>query len=162
MKYDKIRKNPSLLQSLTGFSVEEFESFLPVFRYEWDEYCSRYTQHGKVGERISCGRGSGQLPVIDKFPFILSYLKNSPMREYHGATFDMTLSQCNAWIRLLSEILLKTLKTPEESPDRNSRRMQFVLRGIHDVLSDGTERPVQIPQDSDRQKSCYSGKKCIT
>jgi hypothetical protein len=34
MKYDKIRKNPSRLQSLTGFSVEEFDSFLPAFRYD--------------------------------------------------------------------------------------------------------------------------------
>jgi hypothetical protein len=28
------------------------------------------------------------------------------MQEYHGATFGMTQPQCNAWIHLLSEILL--------------------------------------------------------
>jgi hypothetical protein len=78
MKYDRIRKNPSRLQSLTGFSVEEFDSFLPIFKYEWDEYCSHYTLRGKVGERISCGRGSGLLPMIgDKLLFILSCLKNN-------------------------------------------------------------------------------------
>jgi hypothetical protein len=108
-----------------------------------DEYCSYYTLQGKVGERISCGRGSGLLPMIgDKLLFILSCLKNNPLQEYHGATFGMTQPQCNAWIRLLSEILLKTLKTPEELPDRNSQRMQIVLRGINDVLSDGTESSV--------------------
>jgi hypothetical protein len=148
------------LQSLTGFSVEEFDSFLPAFRYERDEYCSHYTLQGKVGECISYGRGNGLLPMIgDKLPFILSCLKSSPLQKYHGATFGMTQPQCNARIRLPSEILLKTLKTPEELPDRNSQRMQSVLRGINDVLPDGTERPVRRPQDSDRQKSCYSGKK---
>jgi hypothetical protein len=91
MKYDKIRKNLSRLQSLTGFSVEEFDSFLPAFRYEWDEYCSHYTLQGKVRERISYGRGSSLLPMIgDKLLFILSCLQNSPLQEYHGATFGMT------------------------------------------------------------------------
>jgi hypothetical protein len=95
MKYDRIRKNPSRLQSLTGFSVEEFESFLPTFKYEWDEYYSHYTLRGKVRERISYGRRSSLLPMIgDKLLFILSYLKNNPLQEYHGATFGMTQPQC--------------------------------------------------------------------
>jgi hypothetical protein len=141
MKYDKIRKNPSRLQSLTGFNVEEFDPFLPTFRYEWYEYCSHYTLHGKLRERISCGRRSSLLPMIgDKLPVILFCLKNSLLREYHGATFGMTQPQCNEWIHLLSDILLKTLKTLEELPDRNSQRMQPVLQGIQDVPPDATER----------------------
>ena len=81
------------------------------------------------------------------------------MQEYHGATFGMTQPQCNEWIHLLSEILVKTLKSIGELPDRNSQRMQYVLQSCQDVLLDGTERPIQRPQAEDRQKSCYSGKK---
>jgi len=160
MKYDKVKKNPVQLLSLTGFTVEEFESLLLTFKYEWDAYYSHYTLKGKVRERISYGRKTGLLPMIsDKLLFLLSYLKNNPLQEYHGATFGMTQPQCNAWIHLLSGILVKTLKTLGELPDRNSLRMQRVLSECKDVLLDGTERPIQRPVDSDRQKSCYSGKK---
>jgi hypothetical protein len=160
MRYEKVKKNVPQMLSLTGMTVSEFESLLPAFQYEWEAYYSHFTLKGKLRQRISYGRRTGKLPVIgDKLLFILSYLKNNPLQEYHGATFGMTQPQCNEWVHLLSDILRKTLKTLGELPDRNSERMQYVLQGCQDVLLDGTERPIQRPQAEDRQKSCYSGKK---
>ncbi|MDR3327458.1 MAG: DDE transposase family protein, partial [Prevotellaceae bacterium] len=86
-------------------------------------------------------------------------LKNNPLQEYHGAMFDLTQPQCNDWVHLLIEILRKTLKSLCELPERNAYRAQHILRQYDNVLLDGTERPIQRQQDSDRQKSCYSGKK---
>jgi len=160
MRYDKVRKNEAQMLSLTGLTVLEFEALLPSFQYHWDEYYTRYTLQGKLRERISYGRKTGKLPMIgDKLLFILSYLKNNPLQEYHGATFGMRQPQCNEWVHLLSGILVKTLKALGELPDRNSLRMEHVLVVYKDVLLDGTERPIQRPMDTDRQKSCYSGKK---
>jgi hypothetical protein len=90
--------------------------------------------------------------------FILSYLKNNPLQQYHGATYGMTQPQCNEWVHRLSDILLKTLKTLGELPDRNHLRVQYFLDKCEDVLLDGTERPIERPQDEYKQKSCYSGK----
>jgi len=160
MRYDKVKKNVTQMLSLTGFTVDEFESLLPTFNHEWEKYYSHYTLKGKVRERISYNRKTSKIPLIgDKLLFILSYLKNNPLQEYHGSCFDMTQPQCNDWIHLLSDILVKTLKTLGELPDRNSARMQYVLQTCKDILLDGTERPIQRPQADDRQKSCYSGKK---
>jgi hypothetical protein len=160
MRYEKLRKNLPQMLSLTSLTVSEFEALLPVFNYHWDEYHSHYTLKGKLRERISYGRKTSKLPMIgDKLLFILSYLKNNPLQEYHGATFGMTQPQCNDWVHLLSNILVKTLKTLGELPDRNSLRMEHLLVGCKDVLLDGTERPIQRPMDEERQKSCYSGKK---
>ena len=160
MKYDKVKKNPAQLLSLTGFTISEFESLVPTFKYEWDEFYSHFTLKGKERERISYNRKTSLLPLIsDKMLFILSYLKNNPLQEYHGATFGMTQPQCNVWVHLLSEILLRALKSLGELPDRNSVRMQHILQNCEHVLLDGTERPIQRPQAEDRQKSCYSGKK---
>jgi hypothetical protein len=64
MTYGKIRKNPVQFLSLTGFTFQEFETFLPAFKYQWDEYTSPYTLKGKVRERISYGRKSSLLPLI--------------------------------------------------------------------------------------------------
>jgi hypothetical protein len=160
LRYDKVKKNAPQMLSLTGFTVAEFESLLPTFKYEWEEYYFRFTLKGKIRQRISYGRKTGKIPLIgDKLLFILSYLKNNPLQEYHGATFGMTQPQCNEWIHLLSEILVKTLKSIGELPDRNSQRMQYLLQSCRDVLLDSTERPIQRPQAEDRQQSCYSGKK---
>jgi hypothetical protein len=64
--------------------VEEFDPFLPTFRYEWYEYCSHYTLHGKLRERISCGRGSSLLP----FPFANAKIINIVVRLNFPANFQ--------------------------------------------------------------------------
>lgn len=160
MKYDKIRKNPSQLLSLTGFTLIEFEAFLPTFKHHWDEYYSHFTLKGKLRERVSYNRRSSLLPrPEEKLLFILSYMKNNPLQDYHAGTFGMTQPQCNVWIHRLSDILLKTLKTLGELPDRNHLRVKYLLDQCDNVLLDGTERPIERPEDAERQKSCYSGKK---
>jgi hypothetical protein len=160
MRYDKVKKNAPRVLSLTSLTVAEYEALVATFKYHWEEYSSHYTLKGKVRERISYGRKTGKLPQIeDKLLFILSYLKNNPLQEYHGSCYDMTQPPCNEWIHLLADILRKTLKTLGELPERNVTRLQYVLQQYDDVLLDGTERPIQRPQDEDRQKSCYSGKK---
>jgi len=130
MRYEKLRKNSPQMLSLTSLTVLEFDALLPVFKHHWEEYHSHYTLKGKLRERISYGRKTSKLPMIgDKLLFILSYLKNNPLQEYHGATFGMTQPQCNEWVHLLSNILVKTLKTLGELPDRNSLRMEHLLVG---------------------------------
>jgi hypothetical protein len=81
MTYDKIKKQPVQLLSLTGFTNEEFESFLPFFKTEWDEYYSHFTLTGKLRECISYNRTTSKIPKIgDKLLFMLSYLKNNPLQ----------------------------------------------------------------------------------
>jgi hypothetical protein len=160
MKFDKVRRNPMQLLSLTGFTLSEFETFIPSFRHQWDAYYSRFTLTGKPRERISYNRKTSKLPMIcDKLLFILSYMKNNPLQEYHGATYGMTQPQCNNWVHLLVGILHKTLKTLGELPERNHLKVQYLTEQCENVLLDGTERPIERPIDHDRQKSCYSGKK---
>jgi hypothetical protein len=91
MKYDKVRRNPKQLLSLTGFTIAEFEAFVPTFRYHWDEYYSHFTLKGKPRLRISYNRKSSQLALInDKLLFILSYLKNNPLQESGLCAFSST------------------------------------------------------------------------
>jgi hypothetical protein len=89
MKYDKVRKSPSQLLSLTGFTTEEFEALIPTFEYHRNEYYSCFTLKGKPRRRISYNRKSSQFPLIrDKLLFILSYLKN---------TSPAGISRCDLW-----------------------------------------------------------------
>ncbi|OAV63796.1 hypothetical protein Barb6XT_03043 [Bacteroidales bacterium Barb6XT] len=111
-------------------------------------------------ERITYNRKTGKIPLIeDKLLFILSYLKNNPLQEYHGAAYNMSQPQCNERVHRLSGIRCRTLKTLGKLPDRNHLRVNYLTGQCEDILPDGTERPVERLQDEDRQKSCYSGKK---
>ena len=51
MKYDKVQRNPSQLVSLTGFTLTEFEAFVPTFEYHWNIYYSCFTLKGKAMSR---------------------------------------------------------------------------------------------------------------
>jgi hypothetical protein len=97
--------------------------------------------------------------INDRLLFILSYLKNNPLQEYHGATYGMTQPQCSDRIRLLSDILRKSLKTPGELPERNRLRLEYPAEQCREILPDGTPRPVERPQDSERQRVAIAVKK---
>ncbi len=155
-----MRKNPGQLLSMTGFTTSEFDALVPCLNAHWDEINDYQTLEGKLRLRRSYNRKNSLLPLAsDKLLFILSYLKNNPLQDYHAAMFEMTQAQCNVWVHRLSEILLKTLKSLGELPERNSLRVVNLLEQCEHVLLDGTERPIQRPQDQDVQKSYYSGKK---
>jgi hypothetical protein len=160
LQLDKIRKNPVQFLSLTGFTPAEFDDLAIEFRIEWEQYSSHYTLEGKPRQRIALPRKTNVLPgVQDKLLFILVYLKTFPIQELQAATFSMTQPQANFWIHLLSPILRKTLKRLRELPERNSQKLEQLLKDCPDILLDGTERPVQRPRDAEQQKDCYSGKK---
>lgn len=75
------------------------------------------------------------LPLIqDKIFFILVYLKTNPLQELHAIQFEMTQPKANRWIHLLSEILRRTLKTLDELPDRNSKRLIHILQRYEEII----------------------------
>jgi DDE superfamily endonuclease/Helix-turn-helix of DDE superfamily endonuclease len=160
MQYEISKKRPVQFLSITSLSVEDFDFLLPYFHDQWDEYNRIYTLKGKLRQRISFIRKDTIVPkVADKLLFLLVYLKTNPLQEHHAASFGITQPQANDLIHLLSGILRKTLKFLGELPERNEHKLKYILSNVKDVLLDGVERPIQRPQASDLQKSCYSGKK---
>lgn len=160
LKYEKIRKKPAQILSLTGLTGDEFDFLSGEFSEDWDNYISHYTLEGKPRQRVSLPRKRGVLPMpTDKLLFILVYMKTFPLQELHAATFGMVQPQANKWIHLLAGILRKTLKRLGELPGRNPQKLEWVLQGCGDILLDGSERPVQRPKDDELQRECYSGKK---
>src|SRR5690606_1226775 len=114
---------------------------------------------GKPRQRRTFARTDTVLPkACDKLLFLLVYLKTNPLQEHHAASFGMTQSQANLLIHLLSGLLRKTLKRLGELHERNEFRVMHIIKSGEDVLVDGVERPIQLPQPSDLLTACYSGK----
>jgi len=155
-----IKKNLPQFQSLTGMTRETFEEFLFHFEQDWHEHITNYRLDGKPRKRLARGAVCVHLPATaDKLLFILSYLKNNPLQEYHAASYGMTQSQVNPLIQLFTDILIKTLKRLNELPEENTLRLIHTLKFYSDILLDGTERPIERSQDEELQRECYSGKK---
>jgi hypothetical protein len=160
LKLKKIRKNPPQFLSLTGFTPDEFDELAFEFGNEWNHYSQHFTLEGKPRQRRALPRKTGILPSDqDKLLFILMYLKTFPLQELQAATFSMSQPQANFWIHLLCPILRKTLKRLHELPERNSLKLEYLLKDCPDILLDGIERNIQRPKNVEQQQDCYSGKK---
>lgn len=160
MKYKELQEKPKQFESLCGHSVDSFESLNEKFSVEYENYFSHFTLDGKERERPKLNRsdnvfeGSG-----DALFFLLSYVKNNPLQEYHAAQYSLSQPQANIWIHLLTRILKDTLHKNKNLPARSNKELIHVLKNVPKVFIDGTERPVQRSTDYQTQKDHYSGKK---
>jgi hypothetical protein len=160
MKYKELQEKPKQFDSLCGHSVESFELLNEKFCVVYENYFSHFTFDGKERERPKLKRsdnvfeGSG-----DALFFLLSYIKNNPLQEYHAAQYSLSQPQANIWIHLLTRLLQDTLGANKNLPARSNKELIYVLKDVPKVFIDGTERPVQRSTDYQTQKDHFSGKK---
>lgn len=168
MKYADVRNNPKKFLALTGVNIALFDEILPWFEEEHDLYL-RYrdiTGKKRSGKRAGAIYSNSPLPTVaDRLFFILVYLKNNPIQEYHAECFGMTQQQCGKWIHGLTTILELALRSGEMLPAKTMREFKVVLdryggaNASHILLHDGTEREIPRPYNAELQKENYSGKK---
>lgn len=168
MNYEEHKNNPKSFRSLIGLDHSHFSRLLLYFEAAHDDYLSEHELNGKrrSGRRSYCIYKNSPLPsVADRLFFILVYLKNNPLQEYHAACFGMDQKHCNVFVHCLALILRTSLKTmglmPAETEKELSDRLsEYAKRKETPVLlHDGTEREIPRPAIPEEQKEMYSGKK---
>lgn len=168
MKYIDYQHNEKSFRSLTGLSIEQFGKLFPYFEAAHNEYLSQYDMNGKYrnSRRSFIIYRNSPLPTVaDRLFFILVYLKNNPLQEYHAAVFNMDQKQCNSFIHVLYHILEQCLLDAEVMPVETQKEFAGLLKaepsedGLPIFLHDGTEREIPRPVDTDEQEENYSGKK---
>ena len=97
----------------------------------------------------------------DKLLFILVYFRLYPTQEVQGYLFGMGQAQANEWVHRLTALLNRALGYEEQLPERRPWKLKQVLRSCPSLefMIDGTERPINRPQDKEDRKTYYSGKK---
>jgi hypothetical protein len=171
MKYTDYQNNEKSFRSLTGLSLQQFNELLEYFEEAHNAYFSKYELNGKYRDnrRAFVIYKNSPLPTIEeRLFFILIYLKNNPLQEYHAACFDMDLKHCNMFIHRLHHILDRCLADAQVMPAESWQALQKLLKNQTGdcenreppvFLHDGTEREIPRPVDDDEQKEHYSGKK---
>jgi hypothetical protein len=168
MKYTDNQNNEKSFRSLTGFSREQFLALLPRFEQAHNEYLTHYDMEGNYrnNRRSFVIYKNSPLPTVaDRLFFILVYLKNNPLQEYHAACFNMDQKHCNSFIHVLHRILEQCLQDADVMPAETQKEFGEALKdqpreeGLPILLHDGTEREIPRPVDADGQQENYSGKK---
>jgi len=148
---------------MTSITVEEFEILLDSFDLHCTKYFYYHTLQGKPRKKISfteqknaCLKGSEM-----KLFFLLSYLKNYPLQQFHASYFGVTQAKVSQLVKVLLPILGKTLKGMGLVPSTTPGQLKSELEKyqICEANMDVTEREVNRSSDNEVQKEFYSGKK---
>lgn len=164
LTYETLKTKPKEFLSATGLRVEEFEQLLPAFDVAYQAmYQADKTVAGKPRKRQAGGGPKGKLQRIeDKLLFILVYQKTYPLQTMQGLHFELSQSQTNDWIHRLMPVLQVALAEMGMKPEREASALAESVTAQEqaaDWLLDGSERRRQRPQDKQKQREHYSGKK---
>ena len=163
LNYTKIKAKPRIFQSFNGLTLAAFSHLLIAFGQAEEQAWQH--QEGQRSHARQRRRGGGRIPTLvsleDRLVFILFYFKVYPTQEVLGFLFGMGQSQANEWIHRLTPLLNAALGYEQQLPARQAADLEQVLAQCPDLefIIDGTERPIQRPQDPQRQREHYSGKK---
>ena len=161
LTYEELQRKPRILQSLTGLNLKEFESLLVKFGTAWENFvAATFVREGRRR-----GYGAGRKPQLqkldDKLLFILVYFRLYPTQVVQGFLFGMGQPQANEWVHRLTGVLNQALGSEKQLPEREPAKLVEVLKACPSLefMMDGTERPINRPQEKADRKTYYSGKK---
>lgn len=159
MNINKLHQNKRGMKALTGMDFQEFDHLLPDFARELYRHAA-----SKPNRRRKPGGGQkGHLKTAaDKLFFILFYIKTYPTFDVLAFFSGKSRGRSCEAAHLYLSILEKTLGKKIILPARKITSVEEFLRkfpAVKDIFVDGTERRMQRPQASKRNKRHYSGKK---
>lgn len=160
LNLERILNQDRLVRAMTGLNRKAFETLLPSFTAAYHQ--SLTNPKVKRTRAFGGGRKATLRTMADKLLCILLYCKCYPTFDLLGVLFDFDRSCAHDWVHRLLPILEQTLGHKQALPERKVRSIEEFLERfpeVGEVILDGTERPVQRPQDSEQQKAHYSGKK---
>jgi hypothetical protein len=149
-----------LLRALTGLNWKAFDALLPSFEQAYA--ASRIAAKPQRQRAVGGGRKARLESSEAKLFYILFYFKCYPTFDLAGILFDLDRSQTHAWMHGLQRVLEAALGEKLALPERKLRSLEAFVEafpGVERVMIDGTERPIQRPQDPEQQTLNYSGKK---
>jgi len=163
LNYAKLAQRPRSFQNLTGLTSPAFAQLVVAFVEAYAAACDAVDARRKPPRqrRRGGGRKATLRTIEDKLLFILFYFKFYPTQEALGFFFALSQGQANQWIHRLTPLLNQALGYEQQLPARQPADVAQILLtcpGLQFII-DGTERPIQRPQESGRQREYYSGKK---
>lgn len=162
--YLTLKEKPRAFLAATGLSNEEFVCLLPTFEQCYQAALPQKPRPTKKKKQraIGGGRKSKLHTSEDKLLFILVYQKTFQLQTMHGLQFGLSQGRANYWIHRLLPVLQQSLAEMGLKPAREGEpvaTLKEAVEGGANLSLDASERDLQRPLDSEKQREKYSGKK---
>lgn len=176
MDFDKLHHRQEQFLALTSLYPSEFDLLFKAFLPRWEQWFKHHNfqqkRRAKPLTAKQLARPTTTLPTPEEKLFFVLYLyKTHPLQQTAAATFDMSQAQVSRWKKVLTPLLVRTLRdldlhaaeNTEELIDLFRRRQQQapVERRAESLHLDATERTIQRNLDYATQKLDYSGKQRV-
>lgn len=176
----KLQHKPALFLSTTGMQPERFEHLMPEFERVYlgleAQRKSCVVKTGAARQRKPGGGAQFSTDLAERLLMLLVYYRLYLTQEFMTLLFDVdnkaTISRAIAQVRPVFEAVLpvpeRARKTVVALAEKETKRRRGRISNVEDfveeypelsILIDGTEQPKQRPQDPEKRKSDYSGKK---
>jgi hypothetical protein len=167
LTYPRLRRKPVAFKSTTGMTPDDFEALYEDFlaAQARSRRGAIHTKRGKRPRRRAYGAGHPHAhDERTRLLMTLFWLRVYPTYEVLGLLFDLDKSQ--AWRNV--QDVLTALETRADFPFERPAAARKKLDSVGAVMDafpqvrlviDAKEQRVRRPQDDDRQKPFYSGKK---
>ena len=164
LKYLELKEKPREFLSVTSLTAEEFQVLLPTFEKCYQLLSPPKPKPTKKHKQRASGGGrkATLLDISDKLLFILAYQKTSPLQTMHGLHFGISQGRVNYWVHRLLPVLQLSLSDLGMKPERKGEKVAGLIEaseGGANLSLDASERELQRPVNTEKQKAKYSGKK---
>jgi len=160
LNIERILKQERLVRAMTGLNLKAFKALESSFEEAYQQSLNQLEKERK--RQQGGGRKATLRTTLDKMLYILMYIKCYPTFDLMGVLFNFDRSCAHDWVHRLLPVLETTLGKKQVLPERKINSIAEFLEKfpeVKEVIIDGTERPVQRPQDAEKQTANYSGKK---
>jgi hypothetical protein len=160
--YEKLKKKPCHFQSFTGIPVQEFEKMFAIMENTHEMFEQKRLGRRKRQRAIGAGRDFKH-DLATRVVMCLIHLRLNLTVAVLSYLFD--LDQANISRNLVQMRSFLKRRLPEPSKIRKGQKKINSLEELYrlypdlQAIVDGTEQPIQRPQDPEKQKAYYSGKK---
>lgn len=162
VNYKWLSKKPSLFRSLTGLEVSEFNAFYAQMASKYKEYEAK--RLAREDRKRKAGAGYPfKLSLQDRLLMLLIYYRLYITSTLTEVLFGLNQSNVLKDIHKLEPLAKDVLPIPKKLHDK-ARRLQRledieVMFPEFKAFTDATEQEIPRPENKERRKTHYSGKR---
>lgn len=158
----KLQRKPHQFQSFTGMTPDEFEKMFAGLEDKHEKFEQKRLGKRQRQRAIGAGRVFKH-DLATRVLMCLVHLRLNLTTVVMGYLFNLDPANISRNITQMRSFLKRQLPEPARIGRRgkkiNSLEELYRIYPDLEAIVDGTEQPIQRPQDSEKQKSHYSGKK---
>lgn len=151
-----------MVKAVIGVSREKFDSLVPYFSAAYRAIQEEHYRNKEIKRIPTGGRQGVFTSHEERLFFVLYYLKTYPTFDVLGFHFGLSAGHAHDYIELFTQVLNRALDDMNMLPKREIESPEDIRQltdKYDDIIIDGVESRCIRPQDEERQKACYSGKK---